>query len=59
MIDMTLSIDNIEIEISPETIKMFQAIEDRFQKALQSSPIPELDKILDRGAIVTVSFKRG
>lgn len=57
MLEFTLGIDNIEIEISAETIKLFQQIEDRFRESLDTNPIPELETILQKGAVVTVSFR--
>lgn len=57
-IEFTLGIDKVKTPVSRATLRLFQQIEDRFHDALTEAPIPELDKILEAGAVVTVSFRK-
>jgi hypothetical protein len=42
----------------PELVDLFQELERRFDKALREDPISELEKSLNDGVVITVSFRK-
>jgi hypothetical protein len=49
---------NERIEATAKTIKIFKMIEDRFNEALLTCPIPELDEMPEGDMVFLVTFRK-